>query len=169
MLIPAIKYREQLNEKFVDLLYSEEMYCFSGCNRSEPYEVCRAESDVMYPIYEYAIINKSNELVGYVKYCIDISTDAASIMGVISFSENDLTVAIDVYKLFKQLTEHRRLEWKAIEGCKAIQAYISLCKKYKGMYFRHYDVFKDASGNFRDSYEFEILKYTTGREKGELA
>ena len=167
MLIPAIKYKEELNEKFVDLLYSEEMYCFSGYNRSTPYDVCGADNaDVMYPIYEYAIINKSNELVGYVKYCIDISTDAVSIMGVISFGE-DLTVAVDVYKLFKQLTEHRRLEWKAIEGCKAIPAYISLCKKYKGMYFRHYDVFKDASGNFRDSYEFEILKYTTGRERKE--
>ena len=164
MLVPAIKYREQLNEKFVDLLYSEEMYCFSGYNRSAPYIVCNTDNaDVIYPIYEYAIINKNNELVGYVKYCIDISTDAASIMGVISFNDNDLTVAVDVYNVFKQLTEHRRLEWKAIEGCKAIPAYISLCKKYKGMYFRHYDVFKDVSGNFRDSYEFEILKYTTGR------
>jgi len=164
MLVPAIKYKDELNEKFVDLLYSEEMYCFSGYNRSTPYVACKDDKDDMiYPIYEYAIINKSNELVGYVKYCIDISTDAASIMGVISFSDNDLTVAVDVYKLFNKLIDHRRVEWKAVEGCKAIPAYIYLCKKHKGMYFRHYDVFKDASGNFRDSYEFEILKYTTGR------
>ena len=75
MLVPAIKYKEQLNEKFVDLLYSEEMYCFSGYNRSTPYIVPDTSNDRMYPIFEYAVINSNKELVGYIKHCIDISTD----------------------------------------------------------------------------------------------
>lgn len=179
MLVPAIKYKNELNAKFEDLLYSADMYCLVGYDRSTPYTVPDTSNDRMYPYFEYAILNDKEELVGYLKYCIEICTDTVTILGVISFenkntnyigftsdSKNptDLTVAKDTYKLFRDLiANHRRIEWKAVEGCKAIPAYISICEKHDGVWVHHRDVFKDISGNYRDAYDFEILTYETPR------
>lgn len=154
MLIPAISKKVELLEKFSQELYSDKyfMYCAYAHGHSLP-EI-KAEDD----LYQFAIVNNSGNVVGFLGYRIDPYADNVFNFGLYSFGNGDITVGIDVHRKLEELVkQHRRVEWLVVGGNKVKKNYDRFCIKHGGKIFEYHDEVRDEKGEYHNSYTYEIL------------
>ena len=157
MLAPAIKYKEKLEAMFTDIIYSEDYLYYHGYAHEHELPKIGLE----YGAYQYAIIDNA-EIVGFLAYRIDTSTDSVFNFGLISFQKGNLTVVSDTLHQFKKLVrDHNRVEWRCVGGNPASKLYDKICKKYGGRRIVMHQAGTDLKGNIVDSYIYEILKDST--------
>lgn len=154
MLAPAIKYKDKLEELFTYVIYSEDYMYYHGYAHEHELPKIGLE----YGAYQYAIID-NDEIVGFLAYRIDTSTDSVFNFGLISFQKGNLTVVSDTLHQFKKLVrDHNRVEWRCVGGNPASKLYDKICKKYGGIRMTLHQAGTDLKGNIVDSYIYEILK-----------
>lgn len=154
MLKPAILYKEELEKKFAELLYTEDYFYYNGYAHCNDLPTIKPEDSY----YQYAIIDK-DKVVGYLTYYVNMWSDSAERFGMISFNKGNLTVTMDVYAIIKELIKkHRRIEWRCIEGNPVNRIYKKIVEKYNGYISTAHKCCVDNDGNYRDSYTYEILK-----------
>ena len=106
MLVPAILYREQIKTEFQKKFYSIDMLYETGSNSQwcpsipdEPDEGC----------FEYAIVDSSKNLIGYLSYRIDYYSSNAYNFGLMSFDPGNPIIGkdflINLKNLFLPCTE----------------------------------------------------------------
>lgn len=155
MLKPALLYKEELTQLFIEQLYTEDYYFYSGydCGSELP------EIKTDYNLYQYAIIDKSSDMIiGYLSYRINVYTDTAQNFGLFSFDRGNQTIGIDVFDKLKELIRtHHKVEWKVIEGNPVKKHYDRFCKRNNGYIIHKHHTGKDLKGNYVDSYCYEII------------
>ena len=159
MLVPALLYKQEIEQYFMEHLYDYNMFLYNGyahCNSLPKIE--SAEN-----IYQFAIVDKKdkdNPLKGYFSYRIDLLTDCVYNFGLFSFCDkNSSIIGIDVYKELVRLHKiHHRIEWRVIGNNPVIKHYDSFCKRLKGNRVHLHDVVKDNNNNYQDEYLYEIIK-----------
>lgn len=157
MLKPAILYKEEIEKKFMETIYSDNFFLYAG------YPGCH-EAPNLEPSdenYRYAIINPdTDEVIGYFAYHIDFTTDCVSNFGLFSFDPGNIRIGHDLYYKMKELAdEHRRIEWRMIGGNPVQRTYDKFCEKYNGNRVILHEVTKDEHGNWHDEYIYEILRH----------
>lgn len=155
MLKPAVLYKDVLEKKFAEQLYSDDYFWYAGyggCNELPSYET-RDEK------YQYAIVDEADNVIGYFAYQLQGITDTALNFGLYSFDKGNPLVGIDVFNKMEELiAEHRRVEWRMVGGNKIKKSYDKLCQKHGGNCVQLHAVTKDNHGNWHDEYIYEILK-----------
>ena len=154
MLKPAFLYKNEIENHFAEVMYSDECFYFMGyahghaCPNLEPAD----------NVYDWAIINKANEVIGWFAYQINPITDSVYNFGLYSFDKGNVLIGKDVFEKIEELiANHRRIEWRVIAGNPVIRSYDRLCKKHNGQKVVFHKVTKD-----HDEYVYEILSENEG-------
>lgn len=154
MLKPAILFKDEIQKKFAEIMYSEDAFYYNGyahCNlpiKIEPDEC----------LYQWAICD-DDKVVGYMSYRINMYTDSVDRFGLISFDKGNPVVVSDaLYRIQQLVKKYRRIEWHCVSGNPAAKVYDKLCKRYNGYKATMHECTRDNDGNFRDSYIYEIFR-----------
>lgn len=157
MLIPAILRKNEILEAFKRYYYSEEMMYETGGlgnwlpNIQEESEIGR---------FQYAIVDISEKLLGYLDYHIDWYSSCASRFGLISFNRGNPIVGKDLFnELNKLIYDYKlhRIEWRMIGGNPVERSYDKFCMKHGGTKHVLHDVIKDKYGKYHDDIIYEII------------
>lgn len=160
MLVPAILYKEELEKAFAKEIYSDKYFYYMGY--AHGHELPKIE--IQDYIYQYAIINGNQELLGYLAYSVNTVNDCAFNFGLYSFDTEDkdiadkLVIGKDLYdKLQSLIQQYHRLEWRMVDGNPVKKHYDEFCEKYYGNRVVLHDVCKDNYGFYHDEYIYEII------------
>ena len=154
MLKPAILYKDRLEKKFAEFLYTDDYFWYTGyggCN--ELPKIDSRDED-----YKWVIVDNNDNLIGYLAYRIEFSTDTVLNFGLYSFDRGNPLVGKDLLSKMEELvSEHRRIEWRMISGNSVQKHYDKFCKKHNGNRVCLHQVTKDIHGQYHDEYIYEIL------------
>ena len=156
MLVPAILYKDEVCNKFMEYYYSDDMLNYNGCLFSSIPQISENPDD---GVFQYAIIDK-NEVIGYFCYQVNWFAKNAFNFGLFSFDKKNKTVGIDVYReLRKLINEYKihRIEWRMVGGNPVEKHYDRFCNKYNGKKFVLTDVIKDRCGAYHNDIIYEII------------
>ena len=154
MLKPALLYTREITRKFTEHLYTTDYFYYCGyyCGSSLPKI---AEED---DLYQYAIVDKSDNVIGFLTYRISDYSDTVQSFGLFSFDKGNPILGIDVFhKLEELIKTHHRVEWHVVGSNPVKRHYDKFCKRHNG-YIHHFcETTKDEKGNYIDSYTYEII------------
>lgn len=155
MLVPAILYKEEIEKAFSKELYTENYFYYCGYAYCNSLTEIKAEDNV----YQYAIIDKNEKLVGYLAYRVNPNTDSIYNFGLYSFDKGNFIIGKDLFEKMEELVKkHHRIEWRMIGGNPVKKHYDKFCEKHNGNVVILHDVCKDDNDNYHDEYIYEIVK-----------
>lgn len=157
MLKPAILYKERLNEAIKPYFYTEDMFYYNGCIDSAPIEVA---DDTEQSRFQFAIVNKDDDLLGYIGFIWNCFHSSASRFGAISFDRGNPIVVRDMLRLVETLIKKvHRVEFASVEGCPAIKGYEKFLERHSdiGRRIKFCDSVRDLDGKFRGLYVYEFV------------
>lgn len=155
MLVPAILYKEEIEKAFAKELYTENYFYYYGYAYGNSLPEIRAEDC----LYQYAIVNKNERLIGYLSYRIDSNADTVNSFGLYSFDKGNFIIGKDLFEKLEELIEkHHRIEWRMIGGNPVKRHYDKFCNKHNGNVVILHDVCKDERGFYHDEYIYEIIR-----------
>ena len=154
MLVPAITKKAEIEQKFAEHIYDDDMFLFNGyphCNTIHTIEPKENR-------YQWAIVD-NDKLIGYFAYNIYAETDTACSFGLYSFDKGNPIIGLDVFKKMKELVNtHRRLEWRMVGGNPVQKHYDRFCEKYGGKRVCLHKVVKDNQGKYHDEFIYEVVR-----------
>lgn len=180
MIVPAITYKEEIEQEFKKIQYSDKYLWYTGSIDNYDIEV-KTEGDK----FAFAIIEPTNEeLVGYVSFRVDWYCSMAYNFSLIKFK--------DIYGKGKQLTDGswecikistriiasairevmrmiesfnlHRIDFRCVEGNPARKHYSRICRKVdeQGKYDFNLIVFtdniRDPHGNYHNTICYELIR-----------
>lgn len=156
MIVPAILYKNEIWQKFLEYNYTEDMIYYTGyLGNSLP--VIDEKSDGS--CYQYAIVD-NGILIGYFTYSIDWYSSCAHCFGLFSFDRNNRIIGLDVYREIKKIINEyhiHRIEWRMIGGNSVEKHYDRFCQNHHGNKFVLTDAIKDRYGKYHDDIIYEII------------
>lgn len=163
MLVPAITKKDELERLFMESIYSEDYFWYSGyLYAHELPDINIADNDFKYAIVDNKRVVSyidNEKVVGYLAYKIDPSTDTVYNFGLLSFDKGNPTVGVDLFKEMERLVAiHRRIEWRMVGGNPVQRHYDKFCKKHGGNIVTLHDVCKGPDGMMHDSLIYEIVR-----------
>ena len=157
MLKPAQLYEEQLKKENIKAWYRPENIFWNGgtgdCDIDLP--------NNNYDSHCFVSVDKDDNVVGYITYCVDWAAMSADRFGIISFDKGNVLFAKDVYTAICDLFEKyhmNRIQWCAYADNPAIRGYRNFIRKHGGRECGHYrQAARLQDGRLHDSVCFEIL------------
>lgn len=157
MLKPAILFKKEIENNFKKYYYTEDMMYETGyLGNWTPDIIDNPDAN----IYQYAIIDSKEKLIGYLDYHIDWYCSCANRFGLISFDRGNPTIGKDLYnELNKLINDYKlhRIEWRMVSGNPAERSYDRFCKKFNGTKHILKDSIKDKYGKYHDDIIYEII------------
>jgi len=154
MLKPALLYRDEIIQKFTECLYTVDYYYYSGWNCGSSLPEIKSEEN----LYQYAFVDKDDNVIGFLTYRIYDYSDTAQEFGLFSFDRGNPIIGIDLFKKLEELVaRHHRVEWQVIEGNPVKRHYDKFCKKHSGYIHHYHGTTKSIEGKYVDSYVYEIV------------
>ena len=152
MLVPAILYKDELEKRFAEKLYTEDAFYYNGYAYGNTVPTISVEDNR----FQFAILDK-DKVVGWLAYSIIPESDTICNFGLMGF-DNNITVAKDLKNKLEELVKnHRRLEWRMIGGNKVEKHYDKFCFSHGGNKVVLHDVTKDELGYYHDECIYEIV------------
>lgn len=155
MLVPAVLYREQIENEIKKYFYTEDMLFVSGCLNNWIPNISNCPNE---NTFQYAIVNNDSKLIGYLGYTIDWYSLKAYNFGAISFDRGNPIIGQDLFSKIKELyNRFHKIEWRMIAGNPAERNYDHICDMFNGSKYFLKDSIKDKDGNYRDDIIYEII------------
>lgn len=157
MLKPAICYKEQIENALKEYFYTDDMMYYIGSLDSYPIYIEDKGEDGK---YQYAVVGKDDNLIGYIAYRLDRYSSCAYNFGAFSFDRGNPVMGKELHDLLEKLVNTlHRVEFRAISGNPAIKGYDTFLQKHSDIGRKHIltDVFKDEDGNYHDDYIYEFV------------
>ena len=158
MLKPAILYSEEIEKKSLGSMYSQEYFYYVGGLFHGPIHLRKEDDGGNH--FEYAIVNKKDELLGYFAYMIDYFCSVAYNFGLYSFDPGNVIIGIDIMKEITSLINDyhiNKIEFRCIEGNPVERHYDSFCKKFNGNKITVRQIARDQFGFYHDEFIYEIF------------
>ena len=155
-IVPAVAYKDEIIKHSDILRYSEKMLFYNGCYEHGRINI---ETESTNGRYQWAIVDKDNNLVGYISYQADYYSGSIYSFGLINFTDNHAALTAGVLqavKHIKSLNPHR-IEWRCVSDNPACIRYSKIVKRFGGRSVKLHDVFKDTGGRYHDEDLFEII------------
>ena len=154
MLKPAILYKDEIKQKFSEVIYSKDYFLYEGY--AHGHELPQIDSKDN--IYQWAIVSK-NKVIGWFAYRIEPETDTVYNFGLYSFDRGNCIIGKDVFNKMNELVRrYRRIEWRVIGGNPVIKHYDKFCKRHNGNKITLHKVAKAPDGDYRDEHIYEIIR-----------
>lgn len=170
MLKPAILYKDIIEKRFAEQLYSDDYFWYTGYGTCTELPVIKSDGD---GYYQWAIVRpkpkdmtekeyyekRDEYVIGYFAYRIHTETDTVCNFGLYSFDRGNIIIGFDVFNKMEELiSEHRRMEWRMVGGNPIKKSYDKFCKRHNGHIAKLHQATKDIHGEYHDEYIYEILK-----------
>lgn len=156
MLVPAILYKEQIMKEFQKYFYTTDMLYEMGCMGNWTPNIFDCPNGNQ---FQYTIVDKNENLIGYLDYLVDWYTSNAYNFGLFSFDRGNIVIGRDVFaKLEELVCALHRVEWRAVGENPVCRGYDKFIKKHHGNKHILKDSIKDRDGNYLDSVIYEIVK-----------
>lgn len=159
-LVNAKLYEEQIKRKMWEIWYDEKYQYYFGGNWRSDFSLADNNND--YLKRAFAVLNNSEELIGYISYSVDNELRIAQWFGAINFSNDKLTfgkalrqVITDCFLKFGMEV----VEWNVICGNPIEPSYDRMCEKLGGQIIgiSHHRAI-DLAGNIHNTKSYEILR-----------
>lgn len=158
MLKPALRFKNELLSKFAAVLYTEDYFYYYGYEDGS----ILPKIDEQEYVYQYAIVDKNNEVLGYLSYRIEPTTNCAHNFGIYSFKKGSYIVGKDIKtKLLELVEQCDRVEWCAVSGNPAIRSYDRFLKSINGRVRNKVELhncIKDKHGQLHNSIIYEVYR-----------
>ena len=159
-LVNAKIYEEQIRRKMWEVWYDEKyQYYFGGCER---HDFFIGDGSDGYQKRYFAVLNDSDELLGYIGYSVDTDIRVAMWFGAINFSNDKYTFGKAIWQVICDCFVKfgmNVIEWSVVCGNPAEKSYDRLCKKFGGRVVGvRRKRAKDLAGNLHDDKIYEIEK-----------
>lgn len=156
MIVPAITRKSEIIDNINKIIYSDKMFYLSGS--VFPW-VPNIQDDCCDSRIQYAVINKNNNVVGYIDYNIDWYSSCARNFAIISFDNSGLTGITIFHEIKKLIVDYKihRIEWRMVGGNPIEKNYDKLCKFYNGNKYVLKDAIKDKFGEYHNDIIYEII------------
>lgn len=156
MLVPAILYKDEIEELCMKNYYTEAMLFETGALDNWCPTIHEQPSANQ---FQFASVNKEGELLGFICYTVDWYADVAYNFGMMSQQTANAAFAKDVFNKMEELvSRHHRVEWRMVEGNPVEKHYDKFCFKHGGNKYVFADRIRDKDGNFRDDIMYEIVR-----------
>lgn len=153
MLKPAILFKNELERKFEEQIYTQDFFYYAGYNGATYIPEIKRE-DFM---FQYAIVDNDN-LIGYFSYRLDTTSDTICNFGLYSFDRGNATIGKDVMRKMKELIKsHHRVEWRMIGGNPVKRHYDRFCNRFGGNIVKLHESARAPYGEYVDEYIYEIV------------
>ena len=174
MLIPALCKKSELKAAYDRMRYSNEVMYYNGCIEDGMFHVAGENDDWSEGLFEYAICDEEENIIGYLSYRIDYYASGVFNFGLINFTgkpSQHITGAILHTMKYLELQNMHRIEFRCVSGNPAAKLYDRIVKRLKENLLCSVrktvlvDTFKDRTGKYHDSYIYEITRWTTLADK----
>lgn len=157
MLQPAQLYENELQEENIKSWYRpENMFWHDGTG-----ECIIQLPDNNEERHCFVSIDKNDNVIGYIAYCVNWVSMSANRWGIISFKKGSVEFAKDLYKAISDcfITYHlNRISWSCYEDNPALRGYRNFIKRHGGRECGyHRQVTRLRDGKLHNAVEFEIL------------
>lgn len=166
MIIPAAKYKTEIETFCDEHRYDQGMLWFQGTIEHGRIDVLRDDYDDG-TRFQWAIVDKEKQLVGYMSYRFDPYARSLHGIGLYAFTDNHIAMMqgiLDVIKEIKKLNPHR-IEFRAVSGNPAISNYDKIINHFTNRYtvnvMVYHDVFRDIYGKYRNDLIYELVEKST--------
>lgn len=170
-LVNAKLYEEEIRQKMWAAWYDPKyQYYFGGDGR---HDFSLADDNGGWPKRAFAVLNNSDELIGFIDYSVDTDLRIAQWFGAINFSDDKLAFG----RALRQVIEDCFLkfglevvEWCVVCGNPIEESYDRMCAKLGRSVcgIRHRRA-RDLAGNICDDKIYEILREDFLKATGKLA
>ena len=157
MLKPAICYADEIQKKFQEHYYSDDMFLETGSLWNWTPEM---KNDTEYGGHQYAIVDSKDNVIGYIAFSYDYYSSNARNFGLFSFNRGNILIGKAVYEVVDMLINKykaHRIEWRMISGNPVERHYDKFCDRYNGNKYWLHDAVKDRQGNYHDDIIYEII------------
>lgn len=155
MLKPALLFKDEIEKKFAEVMYDDDYFLYMGYAHGHELPKIEPKDN----IYQWAIVNRDNVVIGWLAYRVDPATDQVYNFGIYSFDRGNPIVGLDILRKLEELvTFYRRVEWRVVGGNPVVKYYDKFCKDHNGNKATFHATIKDPSGCFRDEHVYEIVK-----------
>lgn len=153
MLKPAILFKDELERKFEEQMYTQDFFYYTGYDGSTYIPEIKREDF----LFQYAIVD-GDKLIGYFSYSLNTCADTINNFGLYSFDRGNITIGRDILRKMKELVKaHHRIEWRMIDGNPVKRHYDRFCRRYGGNVVKLHESVKTPSGEYADEYIYEII------------
>ena len=157
MLKPAQLYEEKLRIENIKAWYKRENIFWNGGTGDSTIDL----PDNNYNSHCFVSVDKEDNVIGYIAYCVDWTAMSADRFGIISYKKGSIEFAKDVYKAICDLFEvyhMNRISWCAYVDNPAVRGYRNFIKKHGGRECAYYrQIARLQDGLLHDMVDFEIL------------
>lgn len=158
MLVPAILFKDQIERKFNEQLYTQDFFYYAGYDGATYIPEIKREDF----LFQYAIIDDNKpsdqQLVGYFSYRFDALSDTINNFGLYSFDRGNYIIGRDIIEKMRELVRsHHRVEWRMIGGNPVKRHYDRFCRRYGGNIVKLHEAVRTPSGEYADEYIYEII------------
>lgn len=153
MLKPAILFKDELERKFKEQIYTNDFFFYAG------YDGCAYIPEIKMEdfSYQYAIVDGDN-VIGYFSYSLNTCSDTINNFGLYSFDRGNAIIGKDLLRKMKELVKaHHRIEWRMIGGNPIKRHYDRFCKRCGGNIVKLCEAVRTPSGDYADEYIYEIV------------
>lgn len=155
MLKPASLYKMVLETKMKEYYYTDDMMYYSGCLSNALPDIVDIPSETL---YQYAIVNSSEEPIGFLSYHIDWYSSVAYNFGLFSFDRGNPLIGKDVFTTLENLVaKFHTVTWRMMSGNPAERSYDKFCDKHNGEKIVVRDYIKDRDGQYRNSIIYNVI------------
>ena len=158
ILVPAIRYKEKLEDMFIDLWYDEKYKFYHATNWVDKYKVEDSNKDE----HQFVSLDKDMQIIGLIGYRVNRITDTATELSIVNFTENKIIFGLDVKKAIDDIfTKYnlRKLIFSVIIGNPVEKQYDELTRQFGGHIIGVYrENVKLMDNNYYDEKFYEILR-----------
>jgi len=157
MIDIAAKYESELKDLFTNIGLDLK-YMFAFCGNYRKSYTC---SENTWSSHEFVSIDKDSNVIGYFSYEIDRTTNNASGLSIINFSDNPM-FGLDLLKLFDDIFmkfKFNKLNFGCYTRNPAIEKYERIVNNFGGRVvgvYKNEDILLD--GEFHDKKVFEVTR-----------
>lgn len=155
-LVPAIIYKDKIENYIRSIYYSDDSYLMSGFNHSFN-EVIEDDKDGT--LFQWAILSNSNQLMGFVSYKINWYDAILKKLKLLSFVEGNVCIKFAMQAIVDKINSynlHKMTFW-CIDEDPMLQKYINFTKNNNGQVIILQDEFRDHYGKYHNLYRFDIM------------
>ncbi len=131
MLDLAINHADDLQKKFRSTWFSEKYMFWNCANYYDEHKLKESTWDG----HQFVSLDSNGEVIGYIAYSIDRTSDLVEGLSIINFSDNKVAFGVDVGNAIKDIFEKfhfRKLSFFVLVGNPIESTYDRMIKKYNG-------------------------------------
>lgn len=168
MLKPAFQYKEKLQTAYGKIIFQDK-YKYYNSETYWSYQLKLSEDS--WNDMDFVSVDKEDNVIGYLRCHISRTSDKVSSLGIMNFTDRNMTFGIDLHRFLIDLFNKynfRKIEWGVTVGNPAEQMYDRIVKKYGG---RIVGIKKQTTrlqdGQYYDDKLYEIFKvdYLNAKER----